>query len=301
MLETTFLDRVSQYPGRVILTPVAGQPDTYTMTRADSPTVEGTPLDKATFDSIVQSRLTGRYYKLQGIKTALSSQTGITANPIPQTGWTGNTGQKISGGYEIEANDANGNNSVERAFDGDTSTYWESMSGTSAYIQVALPSQINVKKMRLSYNITAGYSITMTLIVQGSKTGSSWTNLYSTSSNSLTNTEITLTTTGNYGYYRLYFDFSSGGENAAVQVRDWQLSNYSVNTYKNALTFYGIIPTSSWTNGQRVTIYVDEGVDVFGVMENTVGGINCYTVLQPGKFYLLHYDSDEEAFLAEEE
>lgn len=41
-------DRVPLYPGRVMLTPVSGQANTYDMTRADQPTQEGTPLNKAT-------------------------------------------------------------------------------------------------------------------------------------------------------------------------------------------------------------------------------------------------------------
>ena len=40
-------DRVSLYPGRVTLTPVSGQANTYDLTRADQPTQEGTPLNKA--------------------------------------------------------------------------------------------------------------------------------------------------------------------------------------------------------------------------------------------------------------
>lgn len=39
-------DRVATYPGRVKLTPVAGQTNIYDMERADSPTVAGTPLNK---------------------------------------------------------------------------------------------------------------------------------------------------------------------------------------------------------------------------------------------------------------
>lgn len=42
-------DRVSLYPGRVTLTPVAGQENTYDMKRADQPTQEGDPLSKDTF------------------------------------------------------------------------------------------------------------------------------------------------------------------------------------------------------------------------------------------------------------
>lgn len=41
-------DRVSLYPGRVKLTPVAGQENTFDLVRADQPTQEGTPLNKAT-------------------------------------------------------------------------------------------------------------------------------------------------------------------------------------------------------------------------------------------------------------
>lgn len=41
-------DRVPTYPGRVKLVPVAGQENTYDMERADQPTQEGTPLNKAT-------------------------------------------------------------------------------------------------------------------------------------------------------------------------------------------------------------------------------------------------------------
>lgn len=40
-------DRVSLYPGRVKIEPVAGQAKLYDITRADQPTQEGTPLNKA--------------------------------------------------------------------------------------------------------------------------------------------------------------------------------------------------------------------------------------------------------------
>ncbi len=40
-------DRVPTYPGRVKLIPVLGQENTYEMVRADEPTQEGTPLNKA--------------------------------------------------------------------------------------------------------------------------------------------------------------------------------------------------------------------------------------------------------------
>ena len=49
-----FYDRVPKYPGRVRLTPVSGQANTYDMVRADEPIVDGTPVDKALFESFNQ-------------------------------------------------------------------------------------------------------------------------------------------------------------------------------------------------------------------------------------------------------
>lgn len=42
-------DRIPLYPGRVKMTPVAGQANTFDMERADDPTQAGTPINKATF------------------------------------------------------------------------------------------------------------------------------------------------------------------------------------------------------------------------------------------------------------
>lgn len=40
------IDRVSANPGRVLITPESGEPYYATLTRADNPTMEGTPLNK---------------------------------------------------------------------------------------------------------------------------------------------------------------------------------------------------------------------------------------------------------------
>ena len=45
-------DRIPTYPGRIQLTPVDSQANTFDMVRADSPTEAGTPINKALFDSI---------------------------------------------------------------------------------------------------------------------------------------------------------------------------------------------------------------------------------------------------------
>ena len=48
--KTPVVDRVPTYPGRVTLTPVSGQENTFDLARADSPITEGTPINKALFD-----------------------------------------------------------------------------------------------------------------------------------------------------------------------------------------------------------------------------------------------------------
>lgn len=65
-------DRVSLYPGRVKLEPVAGQANTYDLTRADQPTQEGTPLNKASLLSDATAA---------AIKALLASQTEDPATP----------------------------------------------------------------------------------------------------------------------------------------------------------------------------------------------------------------------------
>lgn len=49
-----FVDRQSKYPGRVLITPEDGSPAFYaTITRADEPTVAGTPLSAGALNELV--------------------------------------------------------------------------------------------------------------------------------------------------------------------------------------------------------------------------------------------------------
>lgn len=53
-------DRVPIYPGRVTLTPVSGQANTFDLVRADQPTQEGTPLNKASLLKDATAALFGK-------------------------------------------------------------------------------------------------------------------------------------------------------------------------------------------------------------------------------------------------
>ena len=79
-------DRVSLHPGRVKLVPVAGQENTYDMVRADSPTQEGTPLNK---DSLLKDATAALYglgadavpddlFKTLGAELRVMSDSGST-------------------------------------------------------------------------------------------------------------------------------------------------------------------------------------------------------------------------------
>ena len=63
-------DRVPMYPGRVSLTPVPGQDGLYDMVRADQPTQEGTPLNKATL-----------------LSDESASQAGFGTDAVPDDMW----------------------------------------------------------------------------------------------------------------------------------------------------------------------------------------------------------------------
>lgn len=58
-------DRVSTYPGRMKLTRADGSVEYVTLERADAPTQEGTPINKALFDSI-EADLADKFSKLGG-------------------------------------------------------------------------------------------------------------------------------------------------------------------------------------------------------------------------------------------
>lgn len=286
MIEKTFYDRVPTYPGRVKMTPVYGQANTYDMVRADDPTTVGTPIDKAVFDSITQSRLTGRYYTPTVARSAYSNRTGITANPIPASGWSYSNGVANSGLYTVKASSVfDSAYSAAATFDASSSYYWQSASNTEAWLQIYTPSPLTVKKVKLRLGQQSS-AYPLNTKIQGSNNGTSWADLYSMTAVPNTLTEYTLTTTGAYSYYRLYFTF--GGSETRVSVFEWVISEYDVTTYSNAFTVAGGFP-ATWTEGQRVTVAIPTNADTFATVANTLNGVAVIPVLQPGKRYELRY------------
>lgn len=297
MIEKTFLDRVSTYPNRIKLTPVSGQADTYDMTRADAPRVEGTPLDKTTFDSIIHSRLTGRYYVPTLTRKPSTANFGLTVSPLPTSGWVfdeSTSRRATNGTYVVEASsDQAAYSLADEVF---TSGGWQSGSNSSeAWISIYHPQGILVHKM--SFKLEAQYNARIaSVVIEGTRDPSAWTTLYTTNSPTLGSVvTYALTTTDTFTHYRLRFVFSDSNR---VTVSSWKYTLYDIPTYTNAFTVAEGLPTS-WTDGQRITTYIG-AVNTFAVIANTLNGVGISTILQPSKYYELIYISSISQFVARE-
>lgn len=297
MIEKTFENRVPTYPNRVTLTPVAGQTNTYDMVRADEPVKEGTPIDKATFDSIIHSRLTGRYYVPTVVRSVIAGRTGLTVSPIPTAGWVYDTDDRLiarSGLYTVKASSDN-NTSANRVADVIDGDGWQSVGGLVSWIEIYHAQVLKVQKIRFAVEMQASSRLTL-LEIQGSNNGTTWSTLHTLTSLATGEVEYTLTSTGDFNYYRLVFTSSSSNR---ITVSDLAYTLYNVSTYTNAYTVAKGLPTS-WSDGQRLTLFAPASVNTFAVDQNTLNGVDIRTVLQPSKYYELIYISSVSAFIARE-
>lgn len=293
MKEVNFLDRVAEHPGRVTLNPVAGAVNTYDLVRADDPTVPGTPLDKATFNSIIHSRLTGRYYQPSVAKKVATSQS-LTTNPIPSSGWVldENKMRGVSGAYVVEVSSLyTSSYTPEKALDGSMSTEYRSDSGGATF-KITFPAPIKIKKFKIAFRAD-NYTQSVTTELQGSTNGTSWNTLFTTTEKPDDLKEYTLSSPGEYSQYRLNFTAPSTG----VNIYEFAVSEYEVSTYTNEYTLELGVP-SVWDAGQIILIQTPANADGFAVTGNKLNGITINTILQPSKRYELRYTGS--AFAAKE-
>lgn len=289
MIEKEIKDRIPTHAGRIKLTPVSGKPDLFTMERADEPTEEGTPIDKATLDSIIKSRLTGRYYTPTLTREVTSSRAGVTVNPLPKSAWANVTYTRAtSGSYVVTASSSlNSSYTLERATDGNQSTSWTSAGHTGAgqWWQITLPTPIIVNAIKANLEDLSGYGQTFSF--QGSTNGSTWTELTTGTFNRLTGmVEYTFTNNTEYSHYRMFF---TGYDEYSSTIVEFEISNYSVSTYNNKFELSSGVPLA-WSTGQRITIKTPSNVSTAGTLTNTFNGININTILQPSRYYELIYN-----------
>lgn len=290
MIEVDFKDRIPTHAGRVKLTPVSGQPDLFTMERADDPTEKGTPIDKATLESITKSRLTGRYYTPTVTKGTINSRTNVTVNPIPISGWIRQSLTSATNGeYTITASGSFGTDyALERATDGNQNTQWTSneyLNGGGVWWQIKLPTPIVVKSIKANLQDLSGYGQTFSF--QGSTNGTGWVELTKGEFSSLTGmTEYTFNNTTEYSYYRMYFE--GYNEYNAIMI-EFSIANYNISTYKNSFSLTNGVPIA-WTVGQRILVQTPSNVSTAGTLQNTLNGVSINTILQPSRRYELVYN-----------
>lgn len=284
MIEKTFLDRVPTYPGRVKMMPVSGQANTYDMVRADNPTVEGTPIDKAAYDSIIQSRLTGRYYAPMFSRVNAGTTTA-TVNPIPTSGWTNESATYAKNGNYIATASGSEDNSISPsfAFYGTASTAggWRAADNSATpWIAIDLGEPVRVTRVKTYFTATYD-SVTCTL--QGSNDNSTWTDLSTKTGRQTAATSWSFSNSVAYRYYRLQF-----GNGADVGVNLWEITSYTVSTYRNEFAISAGWP-KVWTNGQIALVEIPASVNTLGVVTNTINGVTIDTLLQPSRRYELRY------------
>lgn len=284
MIEKNIVDRVPKYPGRVTLIPVDGIENAFDMARADEPQVEGTPLDKATLETIIQSRLTGRYY-LPTVERVKAGTVEASVNPIPSSGWTEITATTAkNGNYEVMASGSGGTAFYPaNAFDGAASTEWMSNAQTGTnelFIAIKFPEPTTITKMKMQVVSTTSQEYT----ISGSNNGTAWTALgtFRAAADGYL-IERTLTTTGEYQWYKI----SCVG--SQYSVREIELAEFKINTFANSYIMANGVPLV-WDKGQRITIEVPTEVDTMGIVSNTLNGVTINTILQPSKKYELVYN-----------
>lgn len=284
MIEVNFKDRVPTHTGRVRLTPVSGQTDLFIMERADEPIEKGTPLDKATFDSIIKSRLTGRFYNVLPFPTVKSTTTGTTT-PLPTSNWVLNgVTSATSSIYKVVASSAiNSEYSVEKAVDGKDDTSWGSEYGTTHTYTIIFPIAIKIKKLGLLLG-KSGDTTGVGWTIQGSNNGTSWTTLFSSSSFPTSLTTYTLTTTGDYSQYKITFNVPNAPRVyiSSLTIPEWEANSYTIDFVSSEM------PTS-WTIGQRVAVQIPTYA-AFVVDSNTFNGVKVNTILLSGRKYDLRYN-----------
>lgn len=285
MKEIDFKDRVPTYPGRVKLSPIAGAENTYKMERADVPIVDGTPIDKAMYESIVQSRLTGRYYQL-GVQKKVATSQLLAVNPIPTSGWVLDADKLrgVSGAYTVEVSNLYASGyTPEKALDGNMETEYRSDSGGVTF-KLTFPAPIKIKKYKIALRAD-NYTQAVTTEFQGSTNGTTWTTLFTTTEKPEALKEYTLTSTGEYIYYRLNFNAPQTG----VNIYQFSISEYEISTYINEYTITSGVP-NNWHTGQIILIQTPSNADGFAVTANKLNGVNVNTILQPGRKYELIYN-----------
>lgn len=138
------VDRVPTYPNRIKVTKADGTSEYVTWERADEPTVEGTPLNKALFDSILEDIGLNRNVTLY-VSTAGSDALGdgTAANPYATIMKAINSLPKNLNGFDALINIATG------TYDEDVDIH--RFSGGNVFLTGNTGEDVSVRSLRVSF------------------------------------------------------------------------------------------------------------------------------------------------------
>lgn len=210
--------------------------------------------------------------------TPVSSQS-LNTNPIP-TSWEQTVAGMMyrNGEYAITASRFEGDGEAYKAFDNNQLTAWAANTISGASLALELPTAVLVDKIYLMHTAPPA----STLTIEYSHNGYDW----------LTDTVLTSSTTnglevelaGNTAkYWRL--NFSAAG-NAIVKVFSWELSDYTITTYKADFTIEDL---PSIVENQVILVQINSTHGSTGITANYLNRVPIQSILQAGKKYELTY------------
>lgn len=164
----------------------------------------------------------------------ISPTTPVQEDIIPKS-WTqvtANTEYISADGTKLKAsNSLSSTYPVSNACDGNVDTYWSTTQSKESWMQIEFPSAKHITKMKI-YCVGSGSDINIK--IQGGNDGADWIDLYVATEYIAPMTEVTLSNTDFYKFYRLIYEHTSPAYDSTYE---WQVSEY-LNVTDFVTTFY---------------------------------------------------------------
>lgn len=152
--------------------------------------------------------------------------------PKSWTQVTANTEYISANGTKLKAsNSLSSTYPVSNACDGNIDTYWSTTKSEESWMQIEFPSAKHITKMKI-YCVGSGSDINIK--IQGGNDGADWIDLYVATEYIDPMTEVTLSNTDFYKFYRLIYEHTSPAYDSTYE---WQVSEY-LNATDFVTTFY---------------------------------------------------------------
>lgn len=222
------------------------------MKREDEPVEEGTSINRTLFRNLQGDIYTGDRYSEPNSFNYELIEPGGTDDIFLKTWGTlkAYTEYVADDGTILKASGVRSETSTYapvKAVDNDATTYWQSDSNTISWLQIELPKPREVTKVN-TYIASSNASYFTQAIIQGSMNGLEWIDLATITENQTEATEIQLSNTGAYKFYRIYIELSTA---SYARVYLFQVLEYA-DIYKDVIDVD--LPLTSYEKGKIVNL-----------------------------------------------